>query len=256
MPAGELPAARKEQIRQKYIQSRRRTTVLPLWYHAACILLVTGSSLAAAWFLRRFGLSGDLVGRMNVQVFLGILATIAMAAVTAYGVRKMFPQKYFGMLTYWLGAHLYLSVLVFVLVLLHSGFVVSRAPFNAALMLSFYLVIGSGVVGFAIYKLAPKLLARIEGEGKLIEDITGRRRGLNLEVLELTQSGSDPFRRMVSDRVLPSIVTFAFLMRQYFKREPLAGLCTGIVDSHAEQISRLPAEEQASMRRVIEDLVR
>ena len=255
MPAGELSAARKEQIRQKYIQSRRRTTVLPLWYHAACILLVTGSSLAAAWLFWRLGLSGDLVGRINVQVFLGILATIVMAAITAYAVRKMFPQKYFGMLAYWLGAHIYLSVLVLVFVVLHSGFAFSRAPFNAVLMLSFYLVLGSGVVGFAIYKLGPKLLARIEGEGKLLEDITDRRRGLNLEVFELTHSGSDSFRRMVSDRVLPSVVTLAFLMRQYLKREPLAGLCAGMVESHAEEISRLPAEEQANMRRVIEDLV-
>ena len=107
----------------------------------------------------------------------------------------------------------------------------------------------------AIYKLGPKLLARIEGEGKLIEDITDRRRGLNLEVFELTHSGSDAFRRIVSDRVLPSVVTLAFLMRQYLKREPLAGLCAGMVESHAEEISRLPAEEQANMRRVIGDLV-
>jgi hypothetical protein len=204
---------------------------------------------------QRLGLSGDLAGRMNVQVFLGMFATMVMAAITAYGIRKVFPEKYFGMLTYWLGAHIYLSVLVFALVLLHSGFALSKAPFNAVLMLSFYLVLGSGVFGFAIYKFGGKLLARIEGEGKLVEDIIDRRRNLNREILELTHSGSDSFRSMVGDRVLPSIVTFTFLMRQYIKREPLVSLCAAMVHSHAGQISRLRAEEQANMRRVIEDLV-
>jgi hypothetical protein len=255
MVAADLTPARKEQIKRKYIQSRRRKTVLPLWYHTVCLVVVIAVSAGSLWLYWKLGLSRDLAGRINVQVLLGILATIVMAAITAYALRKMFPERYFGLLTYWLGAHVYLSALVVVLVVLHAGVVFFGGLFNILLMWSFLLVISTGLVGFAIYKLGAKLLARIEGEGKLIEDIVERRRNLNREVLELSHGGSEPFKSLVRRRLLPEVVTFRFLMRQYLRREPLATLCSRMTLEYDSESSELAHEEQANLRRVIEDLV-
>ena len=254
MSTKELSEARREEIKQRYIQKRRRKTVLPLWYHLSCLGFVAVGSAASAWLFWQVGLTRDLIGRVNVQVLLGILATGVMGAITAYTVRKMFPEKYLGMLTYWLGAHVYLSVLVVALVLLHANFVFFGGLFNVLLMWSFLLVISTGVLGFLVYKLGGKLLARIEGEGKLIEDIVDRRGSLNREVLELTYGSSEEFKNLVR-RLLPSLVTLRFLLRQYARREPLITLCSEIVGSYESEISRLKGEEQAKMRRVVEDLV-
>ena len=45
MVAAELTKAQKEAIQQKFILRRQRKTVLPLWYHLACILFVVGVSI-------------------------------------------------------------------------------------------------------------------------------------------------------------------------------------------------------------------
>lgn len=255
MAAGELSAARKEQIKQKYIQSRRRKTVLPLWYHAVWIVVVAVLIGASAWWYRELGLAHDIIGRFNVQVILGIVATIVMVAITAYAWRKKFPGKYLGMLTYWLGAHVYMSVLVVVLVVLHAGLVFFGGLLNILLMWSFLLVIASGVFGFLVYKLGAKLLARVEGEGKLAEDIVERRKGLNREVLELSHASSESFKELLRSAVLPSIVSFGFLMRQYLKREPLPALIGQVTKQLEADIARMSGEEQTNMCRVIEDLV-
>lgn len=255
MAAGELSAARKEQIKQKYIQSRRRKTVLPPWYHAVWMIFVAGSIAACAWAYREEGLSYYVAGNLNVQVVLGIFAAAVMLAITAYALRKKFPEKYLGMLTYWLGAHVYLSVLVVALVGFHAGFVFFGGLLNILLLWSFLLVIASGVFGFLVYKLGAKLLARIEGEGKLAEDIVSRRKGLNREVLELSHSSSELFKQMLRKAVLPSIVSFGFLMRQYMKREPLPALISQATKRFDHVIAGLSGEEQTNMRRVIEDLV-
>ena len=178
-----------------------------------------------------------------------------MAGITAYAVRKIFPEKYLGMLTYWLGSHVYLSVLVIALVLLHADFVLVGELFNLVLMSTFWLVIGTGFFGFLVYKLAAKLLARIEGEGKLIEDIIDQRRALNLEILELTAAGSSQFKTLVRQRFVPAIVTFRYLMRQYTRREPLQALCDDARRIHKAEIESVKLEEQSNVVRVIENLV-
>ncbi len=255
MVATELTKGQKEAIKQKFILRRQRKTVLPLWYHLACILFIVGISIGAGYLYRVRGLRDDIVGRIDVQVLLGIAATLVMAGITAYAVRKHFPEKYLGMLTYWLGSHIYLSVLVVVLVLLHADFVLVGELFNFILMSTFWLVIGTGFFGFLVYKLVAKLLARIEGEGKLIEDIVDQRRALNLEILELTAAGSGQFKTLVRQRFVPAIVTFRFLMRQYIRREPIQGLCEDAQRKHKTEIESVKPEEQSNVVRVIENLV-
>ena len=95
----------------------------------------------------------------------------------AYPVRDRSTSAAPGPLRYWMLAHSYLGVIAGAVLLLHGG-VGSGGALTTALMISFDLVILTGLFGILCYYVAPRMLTRIEGQPLLIEDLTGAARGV------------------------------------------------------------------------------
>jgi hypothetical protein len=97
-------------------------------------------------------------------------------------------------------------------------------------------VILTGLIGILIYWLGPRTLTKIEGEPLLIEDLRRRREELYQEIADLTataqvsaksQGREQAFNTTFvksRDRVLDTITSLPFLMRQFVKRESLEEL--------------------------------
>ncbi|HYV28808.1 MAG TPA: hypothetical protein VFA77_14830, partial [Candidatus Eisenbacteria bacterium] len=74
---------------------------------------------------------------------------------------------------YWLLAHIYLGALAGIVLLMHGGSH-GGGVLTAILMVSFDMVILTGIFGLAAYMIAPRILTSIEGDPLLIEDLEGR----------------------------------------------------------------------------------
>jgi hypothetical protein len=70
------------------------------------------------------------------------------------GARKRVPTWRIGRAQTWMRGHLWLGLLSLLLILFHSGFAF-RGPLTLVLMLLFFIVIGSGILGAAIQHYVP-----------------------------------------------------------------------------------------------------
>ncbi|MBK7599924.1 MAG: hypothetical protein IPJ07_15950 [Acidobacteria bacterium] len=91
-------------------------------------------------------------------------------------------------------------------------------------MISFDLVVLTGLFGILIYYFVPRLLTRLEGNPLLIEDLTGRREELGDEIGAVMAASSNETRSLIQKNVLPGTLSIGFLLRQYFRREELSRL--------------------------------
>ncbi|MEW6736018.1 MAG: cyclic nucleotide-binding domain-containing protein, partial [Acidobacteriota bacterium] len=168
----------------------------------------------------------------NFRWITGIVGLLGIVVVMAYPVRRKQWRRRAGALRYWMLTHAYAGVVAGVVLLLHGGTSLGGL-LTAALMISFDLVILTGLFGILIYWVGPRALTKIEGEPLLIEDLRLRREELYQEIADLTatarqtakgQGREQEFDRKFlagRDRVLNTITSLGFLMRQYFKRETL-----------------------------------
>src|SRR6202049_2135158 len=89
---------------------------------------------------------------------LGLTFGIAGYALMLYagllGARKKVPIWRIGRAQTWMRGHIWLGSLSLLLILFHSGFAF-RGPLTLVLMLLFFIVIGSGILGAAIQHYVP-----------------------------------------------------------------------------------------------------
>lgn len=171
--------------------------------------------------LLNYGLSTPLIGSwLNLRWLTGFVGLAGIAGVMAYPVRRQMYKKRVGALRYWMLAHAYLGVIAGVVLLLHGG-TRSGGALTTALMISFDLVILTGLFGIVCYYFAPRLLTRIEGQPLLIEDLTARREELSAEIGATMASASESTQELIKRRVLPHFLSFGYLLRQYLKRDTL-----------------------------------
>jgi len=121
------------------------------------------------------------------------------------------------------------------------------------LMLSFDLVILTGLLGIALYFVIPRLLTRIEGAPLLIDDLKQRREELQRELADLGSSPPEAVRSLVREKLLPRFVSLGFLLRQYFKRETLEAMLESATNEFKDDLSGLSdAKDATRVRRAIE----
>jgi hypothetical protein len=106
------------------------------------------------------------------------------------------------------------------LILLHGG-THSGGALTTVLMISYDLVIFTGILGILIYLLAPRKLTKIEGTPLLIDDLQDRREELQKEIAEIAGEAAGPLQSIVKEKVVPRFVSFGFLLRQFWRREDL-----------------------------------
>src|SRR5213076_3310234 len=102
-------------------------------------------------------------------------------------------------LRYWLLTHVYLGVIAGVVLLLHGGRS-SGGVLTSTLMVSFDLVILSGLFGIACYLIVPRIMTSIEGDPLLIEDLRARRQELR-EELGLIDTSDEQLRHLIKEKM-------------------------------------------------------
>ncbi|HEX8456533.1 MAG TPA: cyclic nucleotide-binding domain-containing protein [Pyrinomonadaceae bacterium] len=200
----------------------RRDTPALVW-HACGSLAALAVGGASLWAAARYGLNTPLPGTIwTLRWLTGFVGLAAIVASVAYLARKQVYRRRAAPLRYWLLAHLYFSVLGAFVLLVHGGRR-SGSFITSALMVSFDLVILSGLFGFACYKLAPRILTRIEGQPLLIEDLRARRDELHAE-LKAFDLSDRRLRPLVEEHVRRRFFTMRYLWRQFLRRESLTEL--------------------------------
>jgi Fe-S-cluster-containing dehydrogenase component/CRP-like cAMP-binding protein len=132
-----------------------------------------------------FGLETPLIGSwFDLRWITGIVGFTGIAGVMAYPVRRQMYKRRSGPLRYWLLSHSYLGIIGGITLLLHGGSS-SGGGLTTALMISFDLVILTGLFGILVYYFAPRLMTKIEGQPLLIEDLLTRREELSRELGEV-----------------------------------------------------------------------
>lgn len=192
--------------------------------HLAGIGLTVVLAAMAIFAIREFGLGQRLFGFLNMRWITGLAGLLGIAGVMTYPVRRRIYTKRKGALRYWMLAHAYLGVIAGVMILLHGG-TDSGGPLTTVLMISFDLVVLTGLFGIFCYLAVPRLLTRIEGEPLLVDDLISRRAELESELRDIRDSSSEPARSLVT-RAAARFLSFGYLVKQYLSRAPLGELVT------------------------------
>lgn len=188
--------------------------------HLAGLSLVLSLNAGAFALLNRYGFREPVIGPFNMRWVTGLAGLFGIAAVMAYAVRRQIFKRRAGPLRYWMLAHSYLGLMGGIMILLHGG-ASSGAALTTALMLSFDLVILTGLFGIFCYLAIPRLLTQFEGDPLLLDDLLKRRQELRDEIVKIVSSANEPLRRMVTDDVAKRFLSFGYLLRQFLKREEL-----------------------------------
>jgi hypothetical protein len=190
--------------------------------HLAGIAATLVLAALAVFGIIEFGLGQRLLGFLNMRWITGLVGLAGIAGVMTYPARRRVYKKRQGALRYWMLVHAYLGVIAGVMILLHGG-TDSGGLFTTTLMVSFDLVVLTGIFGIFCYIVVPRLMTRIEGEPLLIDDLLARRGELESELHGLAASLSEPATSVVK-KATSRFLSFGYLMKQYMSRVPLAEL--------------------------------
>jgi hypothetical protein len=134
----------------------------------------------------------------------GIAGYATMLYAGLLGARKQVPTWRIGRAQTWMRGHLWLGLLSLLLILFHAGFVF-RGPLTLILMLLFFIVIGSGILGAAIQHYVPSLMTSRVPLETIYEEIPHVRAQLREEADQLAASICGPLEAEESQTVLVEI---------------------------------------------------
>ncbi len=191
--------------------------------HIFGILLVIAVGGAGLWGTLRYTQDALLAPNswLTMRWLTGLVGLGGIVWTMVYPFRKQVYRKRRGALRYWMLSHIYLGVLAGVLILVHGG-TKSGGLLTSLLMISFDLVIASGIFGALCYLVVPRIMTKMEGEPLLLEDLQARREELRAKLAEVTHDESEPkLRDIVKNRVCRRFLSMSYLLRQYFSKEDL-----------------------------------
>ncbi len=200
----------------------------------------------------------------NFRWITGLVGLAGIVIVMLYPVRRQMWRRRAGALKTWMLAHAYAGVVAGIVLLLHGGTNLG-GPVTAALMISFDLVILTGLIGILLYQLGPRLLTTIEGEPLLAEDLARRRDELYQEIADLTVTAQEQAEKEgrkaqfqqtflpARDRVIRAVLSLGFLLRQYVRRESLDDLLADARKRFADATTKQTTlAEQDVLRQIVE----
>jgi Fe-S-cluster-containing dehydrogenase component/CRP-like cAMP-binding protein len=194
-----------------------------LW-HIGGVLFTIAVTATIAFVVLRHGFNDHLRGTwLTMRWVTGLVGLVGIAGVMTYPIRKPIYRRRAGALRYWLLLHIYLGVIAGIVLLLHGGSH-GGGLLTSTLMVSFDLVILSGLFGLACYLIVPRIMTSIEGDPLLIEDLEARRNELREELTAIAGKGDDQIRGVLEGSVRRHFFSLAYLLRQYIRREELTTL--------------------------------
>ncbi|MFN2501234.1 MAG: 4Fe-4S dicluster domain-containing protein, partial [Pyrinomonadaceae bacterium] len=232
-----------------------------VWHIVGILAVIAGGGLAI-WATRAFTQDLPLSpgSWVTMRWLTGIAGLASIVWVMLYPARKLVYRRRAGALRYWMLSHIYLGVLAGVVLLVHGGRS-SGGLLTTLLMISFDLVIATGLFGAACYFLVPKFMTKIEREPLLIEDLEARREELRAELVRATdETTNSDLQRLIQRKVRRRFLGLGYLMRQYFRKEDLQSMLAAAREEFrddAEGMSRIDdarlmeaVENAATLRRV------
>ncbi len=188
--------------------------------HVGGALAIIAITAATLWAARRYTLDGPLAGTwLTVRWITGLLGLGSIAVVMTYPGRKQIYKRRAGPLRYWMLVHVYVGLIAGIVLLLHGGRD-SGGLLTSSLMVSFDLVIASGLFGIGCYLIVPRIMTSIEGDPLLIEDLRARRQELR-KTLSLIDTSDSQLRHLIKEKMRKRFFSFRYLLRQYVLREDL-----------------------------------
>lgn len=231
-------------------------------WHVIGILLVIGVGGGAVWATRRF--TQDIAlspgSWLTMRWLTGLVGLGSIVWVMLYPMRRRIYRRRAGPLRYWMLTHIYLGVVAGVVLLVHGG-TRSGGLLTTSLLVSFDMVIFSGVFGALCYWIVPTFMTRIEREPLLVEDLENRRSELRAELIRSAeQTDNSELRDLIERKVRRRFLGLGFLFRQYLKREDLNAMLADARErfrGSASSLSRIDdtrlmdaVENAATLRRV------
>ncbi len=232
-----------------------------IWHVIGVVMVVAGGGLAI-WATRAFSQDIPLSPGtwVTARWLTGIAGLAGIVWVMAYPMRKQVYRRRAGALRYWMLSHIYIGVLAGVVLLVHGG-TNSGGLLTSLLLISFDLVIASGLFGAACYIIVPRFMTKIEREPLLVEDLEARREELRSDLVRATdQTTNAELKQLIQKKVRRRFLGLGYLLRQYFKQEDLKTMLAEARQefrSAAESMSRTDdarlmeaVENAATLRRV------
>jgi hypothetical protein len=121
-------------------------------------------------------------------------------------------------------------------------------------MISFDLVIASGLFGAACYVIVPRFMTRIEREPLLLEDLKARREELRAELVRATdETTSVELNRLIQKNVRRRFLGLSYLFRQYFKREDLPTMLADAREEFRDAAAGMSRIDDARLMEAVEN---
>jgi Fe-S-cluster-containing dehydrogenase component/CRP-like cAMP-binding protein len=233
-----------------------RSDIRATMWHAGGILATIVAGGLAFWGTQKFSQDGSLIGPggwLTMRWLTGLVGLGGIVWAMLYPMRKQVYRRRAGALRYWMLSHIYLGVLAGVVLLAHGG-TRSGGLLTTSLMISFDLVIASGLLGAICYVFVPRLMTRIEGEPLLVEDLEARQVELRAELLRAAEQAVTPeVRRLICVDVRRRFLSFSYLFRQYLKRDDLNTMLASARGEFHHEVARLSQTEDTQLMEAVEN---
>jgi|GEM_PF-241532 len=183
------------------------------------------------------------LGWLNMRWSTALIGLIGIGGAMLYPVRRHrgYLSRSAGALRYWLPFHLYSGIVAAIMIILHGG-KTSGGLLTTALMISFDLVIFTGVLGYLLYLIVPRIMTQIEGSPLLIENLDKRRKELQTKLIDFGTSPDEELRSFVRTHVISRFTSLGYLVRQYLRREPIDVWLKAAVKELDPQISNITSK--------------
>ncbi len=166
----------------------------PTWRRIFAVLLFAVAASYAYYARDEFPHGGTKIG-----LTLGIIGLLLILLLTYFGIRKRSYKSTFGTLEQWMQSHIYLGILVFVILLLHTG-----GRFNDQIAVTTFILVGavvfSGVLGAILYVTIPRMLTEVESN-LTIEEISDNANQLARQMARTASGKSAPFQRIYDELI-------------------------------------------------------
>jgi hypothetical protein len=213
-----------------------------LWRRIFFVLLI-----AAGVSYYRYQAHEYTHGGSHLGLVYGITGFALIFLLAFFGIRKRWYKSTFGTLEQWLQSHIYLGILAFIILLMHSGGRFNDKIAVTTLVLTF-IVVASGVLGAVLYLTVPRLLTEVESNLS-VEEISDQLNQLGKNMARIASGRSVPFQRIYEQlmrEASPGMLAGWRLLFRFGRRKKAQD--TG---DWARLLALVPKEEQEELRQLL-----
>lgn len=225
--------------------------------HVLGTFLIIAFSAAAVWGTRTFSQDSALSpgSWVTMRWLTGLVGLAGIGWAMVYPIRKQVYRRRAGALRYWMLSHAYLGILAGFVLLVHGG-TSSGGLLTTSLMITFDLVIVTGIFGAACYLFVPGLMTRVEAEPLLLEDLETRRKELRAELVRAAEETVNPdLRALIQRRIRRQFLGFTHLLKHYVGRNDLQAMLANARSSFREAAKGMSRADDARLMEAVENAV-